>query len=588
MSIQRPFLSFHYILDDNNDCHECLIKTGHDITAASKKVVSFLYRLPVDAPSVPSSPDTAVAVAARPQLGDICLQLHTTGSFSLLSVISWAPGTTSAQLTTPQVVMSPTSSALFLQALGAGDQPKRLAKRWYALVGAREMHSHFGIATLGLVASNPRPREKPSKAVQRRGLTKKAGARVDRPAVTVEQAGSASIGAIGGQLPASNVQPPPPIAPVVGATDTPASVHYVVTPAPSPSGGMPSSASPATNTAAGSAAPPHCNAASPSPATDGSVHEVRNPSFFRLVTLRSPQGPQGPQGSQGGSSWAMSNHSSASPSSRDKTIGSFFKQCPLVMEQLLASGNKPYCLFIAQRPVQESAPFIPALFPRSKERSLTSIGCGDRLLLEAIFDQGPQGIHILHSLIIARRKTTKNNTIKWIFGDVADVLIILDARALKAGDVFRAKAGVEAIVIEDLHQAKIVLPSRARGEGITMENPNEQACSAEFGDLTVKVNPRHFGVYMDPPPNINLNMSYGTSGGSTVEAAKGSPDAQAESKAGQQANIATVSGDEGSRKPADVPKEVTGGTVGCNEGIYFTIKEDGSIAPSTADGADAF
>ncbi|KAI0028419.1 hypothetical protein K488DRAFT_73786 [Vararia minispora EC-137] len=121
-----------------------------------------------------------------------------------------------------------------------------------------------------------------------------------------------------------------------------------------------------------------------------------------------------------------------------------------------------------------------------------------------------------------------------------------------------------------------------------MESPNEQACSAEFGDSTVKVNPRRFGVYMDPPPNINLNMSHGTSGGTTVEAAKETPNAQAESKVGQQANIATVSGDERGRKPADVPKEATGGNVGCDEGIYFTIKEDGSIAPSTADGADAF
>ncbi|KAI0031579.1 hypothetical protein K488DRAFT_86702 [Vararia minispora EC-137] len=129
-----------------------------------------------------------------------------------------------------------------------------------------------------------------------------------------------------------------------------------------------------------------------------------------------------------------------------------------------------------------------------------------------------------------------------------------------------------------------ILPSPAT------PHADEQDSPAGSDDSTVQVNPRRFGVYMDSPPNFNLDMSHGTGRESISDnqAAKGIVDAQGEPKTGLQADIASASGDERSRKSTDVPKEMAGGNTGLDEGIYFIIKEDGSIAPSTADGTDAF
>ncbi|KAI0028416.1 hypothetical protein K488DRAFT_89764 [Vararia minispora EC-137] len=135
------------------------------------------------------------------------------------------------------------------------------------------------------VASNPRPREKPSKPAQTQGLIRKAGARIDRLVPTIEQASSAPIGAIGGQLPPSNIHPPPSTVSIVSTNDTAASVEHVVAPAPSPGTRMASSASPAASTAVRSAAPPQCHVVSPSPSpvADGSARDARSASFFRLI-----------------------------------------------------------------------------------------------------------------------------------------------------------------------------------------------------------------------------------------------------------------------------------------------------------------
>lgn len=151
----------------------------------------------------------------------------------------------------------------------------------------------------------------------------------------------------------------------------------------------------------------------------------------------------------------------------EAALNAFFDNYPRAKTQLVAAEDKSYFLTICQRPGQKPVPFIPILDNNFevwfKKDSLWAAEDTD-----AVFDQDPQRVCILHGPLAAKHSTVADEPVAEILGNIEGLLAKKILEKVYGGDESKVPQ-IDYIGAKPVQSSSRVVPETIQGDVRTLK-----------------------------------------------------------------------------------------------------------------------